>query len=60
MIKEYELTAKIFKLLEKDLAKKLTGMQQSKEYMERLEVKFAYSTNGHEIEEYDDFRKQPS
>jgi type I restriction enzyme R subunit len=36
----------------------LAGMQQAKEYMERLGVKFAYSTNGHKIEEYDDFRKQ--
>jgi len=25
--------------------------------MERLGVPFAYSTNGHKIEEYDDFRK---
>uniref|UniRef100_A0A7C3YG31 DEAD/DEAH box helicase n=1 Tax=Geoglobus ahangari TaxID=113653 RepID=A0A7C3YG31_9EURY len=36
----------------------LDGMQQAKEYMKRLGVKFAYSTNGHKIEEYDDFRKQ--
>jgi len=36
----------------------LAGIQQAKEYMERLGVKFAYSTNGHKIEEYDDFRKQ--
>ncbi len=36
----------------------LAGMQQAKEYMQRLGVPFAYSTNGHEIEEYDDFRKQ--
>ncbi|MHA1609506.1 MAG: EcoAI/FtnUII family type I restriction enzme subunit R [Candidatus Njordarchaeales archaeon] len=36
----------------------LAGMQQAKEYMERLGVPFAYSTNGHKIEEYDDFRKQ--
>jgi type I restriction enzyme R subunit len=36
----------------------LAGMQQAKEYMERLGVKFAYSTNGHKIEEYDDFLKQ--
>ena len=35
----------------------LAGMQQAKEYMERLGVPFAYSTNGHKIEEYDDFRK---
>jgi len=35
----------------------LAGMQQAKEYMERLNVPFAYSTNGHKIEEYDDFRK---
>jgi type I restriction enzyme R subunit len=36
----------------------LAGMQQAKEYMERLGVRFAYSTNGHKIEEYDNFRKQ--
>ncbi|MEM3385399.1 MAG: DEAD/DEAH box helicase family protein [Nitrososphaeria archaeon] len=36
----------------------LTGMQQAKEYMQRLGVRFAYSTNGHKIEEYDDFYKQ--
>jgi len=36
----------------------LAGMQQAKEYMERLGVRFAYSTNGHKVEEYDDFRKQ--
>ena len=36
----------------------LAGMQQAKEYMKMLGVKFAYSTNGHKIEEYDDFRKQ--
>ncbi|MEM2351459.1 MAG: DEAD/DEAH box helicase family protein [Thermoproteota archaeon] len=36
----------------------LAGMQQAKEYMERLGVPFAYSTNGHKIEEYDDFCKQ--
>ncbi|MEM2373656.1 MAG: DEAD/DEAH box helicase family protein, partial [Thermoproteota archaeon] len=36
----------------------LAGMQQAKEYMERLGVPFAYSTNGHMIEEYDDFRKR--
>ena len=36
----------------------LAGMQQAKEYMERLGVPFAYSTNGRKIEEYDDFRKQ--
>jgi type I restriction enzyme R subunit len=36
----------------------LTGMQQAKEYMERLGVPFAYSTNGHKIEEYDDFHKR--
>lgn len=36
----------------------LTGMQQAKEYMERLRVPFAYSTNGHMIEEYDDFLKR--
>lgn len=35
----------------------LAGMQQAKEYMERLGVPFAYSTNGRKIEEYDDFRK---
>lgn len=36
----------------------LAGMQQAKEYMKRLSVPFAFSTNGHKIEEYDDFRKQ--
>lgn len=36
----------------------LAGMQQAKEYLQRLGVHFAYSTNGHKIEEYDDFRKQ--
>lgn len=36
----------------------LAGMQQAKEYMKMLGVPFAYSTNGHKIEEYDDFRKQ--
>ncbi|RLI41224.1 restriction endonuclease subunit R, partial [Candidatus Bathyarchaeota archaeon] len=35
----------------------LAGMQQAKEYMERLNVPFAYSTNGHKIEEYDDFHQ---
>ena len=29
------------------------GMQQAKEYAEILGLKFAYSTNGHEIREYD-------
>lgn len=36
----------------------LAGMQQAKEYMKKLGVRFAYSTNGHKIEEYDDFRKK--
>jgi len=36
----------------------LAGMQQAKEYMERLGVPFAYSTNGHKFEEYDDFHKK--
>lgn len=31
----------------------LAGMQQAKEYRERLGVQFAYSTNGKKIEEYD-------
>ncbi|RLF03382.1 MAG: restriction endonuclease subunit R [Thermoprotei archaeon] len=35
----------------------LAGMQQAKEYMKMLGVPFAYSTNGHKIEEYDDFHK---
>lgn len=30
-----------------------TGMQQAKEYAEILGLKFAYSTNGHEILEFD-------
>ncbi|OGY54558.1 MAG: hypothetical protein A2912_00965 [Candidatus Buchananbacteria bacterium RIFCSPLOWO2_01_FULL_40_23b] len=30
-----------------------SGMQQAKEYAERLDILFAYSTNGHEIEEFD-------
>ena len=31
----------------------ISGMQQAKEYAERLDVLFAYSTNGREIEEFD-------
>lgn len=31
----------------------LDGMQQAKEYAEKLELLFAYSTNGHGIEEFD-------
>src|SRR3989344_2235219 len=31
----------------------LTGMQQAKDYAERLDILFAYATNGHEIEEFD-------
>lgn len=31
----------------------VSGMQQVKEYAERLDILFAYSTNGHEIEEFD-------
>jgi len=31
----------------------VSGMQQAKEYAERLDILFAYSTNGHEIEEFD-------
>jgi len=31
----------------------LTGMEQAKEYARMLGVLFAYSTNGHEIEEFD-------
>jgi type I restriction enzyme R subunit len=31
----------------------ISGIQQAKEYAERLDVLFAYSTNGHEIEEFD-------
>ena len=30
-----------------------TGMQQAKDYAERLDIMFAYATNGHEIEEFD-------
>ena len=36
----------------------LAGMQQAKEYREIMGVPFAYSTNGHKIEEYDDFTKK--
>lgn len=36
----------------------LAGMQQAKEYRDMLEVPFAYSTNGHEIEEFDYFTKR--
>jgi type I restriction enzyme R subunit len=36
----------------------LAGMQQAKEYREMLDVPFAYSTNGHEIEEFDWFSKK--
>jgi len=36
----------------------LAGMQQAKEYRRILGVPFAYSTNGHKIEEYDDFTKK--
>ena len=38
----------------------LAGMQQAKEYMRRLGVSFAYSTNGHKVEEYDNFTKKQS
>lgn len=31
----------------------VSGMQQAKEYAERLDILFAYSTNGHQIEEFD-------
>lgn len=31
----------------------LDGMQQAKDYAEKLEILFAYSTNGHGIEEFD-------
>jgi len=31
----------------------VSGMQQVKEYAERLDILFAYSTNGHQIEEFD-------
>jgi type I restriction enzyme R subunit len=31
----------------------LDGMQQAKEYAEMLQIKFAYSTNGHGIKEFD-------
>ncbi|WP_246167942.1 EcoAI/FtnUII family type I restriction enzme subunit R [Thermosulfurimonas marina] len=34
------------------------GMQQAKRYAEMLNVPFAYSTNGHKIEEYDFITKQ--
>ncbi|MEM3452732.1 MAG: DEAD/DEAH box helicase family protein, partial [Candidatus Hadarchaeum sp.] len=36
----------------------LSGMQQAKDYRALLGVSFAYSTNGHRIEEFDDFTKQ--
>ena len=36
----------------------LDGVQQAKEYMRRLGVPFAYSTNGHKVEEYDSFRNK--
>jgi type I restriction enzyme R subunit len=36
----------------------LAGMQQAKEYKSMLGVPFAYSTDGKEIEEYDDFTKK--
>lgn len=35
-----------------------SGMQQAKEYAEVLDVKFAYSSNGHGIEEFDFFTNQ--
>jgi len=31
----------------------ISGIQQAKDYAERLDILFAYSTNGHEIEEFD-------
>lgn len=31
----------------------VSGMQQAKEYAERLDILFAYATNGHQIEEFD-------
>lgn len=34
-------------------ASHLKGMQQAKGYAEKLEILFAYSTNGHKIEEFD-------
>ena len=37
---------------------RLAGMQQAKGYREVLNVPFAYSKNGHEIEEFDDFTKK--
>jgi type I restriction enzyme R subunit len=36
----------------------LEGMEQAKEYSEMLLAPFAYSTNGHKIEEYDNFTKR--
>jgi type I restriction enzyme R subunit len=36
----------------------LAGIQQAKEYAAMLQVPFAYSTNGHEIEEFDNFTKK--
>jgi len=36
----------------------LAGMQQAKEYRSMLNVPFAYSTNGREIEEFDNFTKR--
>ena len=36
----------------------LAGMQQAKDYREMLEVPFAFSTNGREIEEFDYFTKK--
>jgi type I restriction enzyme R subunit len=43
---------------ESEAKSSLDGMQQAKEYREMLEVPFAYSTNGHEIEEFDWFSKK--
>lgn len=36
----------------------LAGMQQAKDYRTILDVPFAYSTNGHQIEEFDNFSKE--
>lgn len=36
----------------------LAGMQQAKDYRTILDVPFAYSTNGHQIEEFDNFTKK--
>ena len=41
-----------------ELSEPDTGMQQAKGYAEVLDVKYAYSSNGHGIEEFDFFTNQ--